>query len=548
MSDWPFKYLDRQFVAQIYDDYHEGVFILDSQGRIVYYNKMMAVMDGYTPDEQVSGKHFVEIYNLTEKNSVSLGCLAAQAPIKRSVFYHTRQGVLVNAYCNSYPFFEDGRLAGALCLSLDFNLASTALEELTRTYLASPEAARKRPESALEAPHTFAHLIGESASFQVAVAKAREAAKYGLAIMLVGETGSGKELFAQAIHNHRPGRNRRFLAVNCPAIPENLLESLLFGTTRGAFTGALDKAGLFEAAGGGTVFLDEINSMSLDLQSKLLRVLQEKKVSRLGSTQDIAVDCQIISATGLNPYSAMSAQRLRPDLFYRLGAVLIYIPPLRGRPGDVSLLADHFIRQHRTSMNRQGQGATPEALKWLERQLWPGNVRELEHVVTSALLFSKNSAWLTLEDFTSLDHFRRPQLDPELRPSPPEDPAAPWPEDQALPPTHKELKTQSEAQEKERIVRVLERTNWHRAGAAAVLGISPQLLHSKLKKYGLTAPPADAGQERKRLSEALERSGGSKSGAAEILGLSRQSLDRKLKKFGLTQDQTPAGQPGKNPD
>ena len=533
MSDWPFKSLDRQFVAQIYDDYHEGIFILDRHGRIVYYNRLMAVMDGYAPMEEMSGKHFVDVYNLNEKNSVSLGCLAAQAPIKRSVFYYTRQGVLVNAYCNSYPFFEDGELAGALCFSLDFNLASTALEELTRTYLASPEAAHKRPQSALEAPHTFASLIGRSASFMTAVDKAKEAAKYDLSIMLVGETGSGKELFAQAIHNHRLERGRRFMAVNCPAIPENLLESLLFGTTKGAFTGALDKAGLFEAAAGGTVFLDEINSMSMDLQSKLLRVLQEKKVARVGSTQDIAVDCRIISATSHNPYSEISAQRLRQDLFYRLGAVLIYIPPLRGRPGDIALLADHFIRAHRTALNKRVRGISPEALDWLERQLWPGNVRELEHVVTSAMLFSQNSLWLSLEDFASLDHFRRPQLEAETI-VPPEAPeAAPRPDDLELPPSRQELKNQSEIQEKERLVKALDRTKGHRAAAAAILGLSPQLLNSKLKKYGLTPPAKNNGDEKERLRAALEKTGGSKSQAAELLGISRQLLYRKLKQYDL---------------
>lgn len=547
MNDWPFKSLDRQFVAQIYDDYHEGMFILDSLGRIVYYNRMMAVMDGFAPMEEVSGKHFEDIYNLTEKNSVSLGCLATRAPIKRSVFYYTKQGVLVNAYCNSYPFFEDGRLAGALCFSLDFNLASTALEELTRTYMASPESAKKKPQSALEAPHTFADLIGRATSFISALDKAKEAAKYDLSIMLVGETGSGKELFAQAIHNHRLERDRRFMAVNCPAIPENLLESLLFGTTRGAFTGALDKAGLFEAAAGGTVFLDEINSMSMELQSKLLRVLQEKKVSRVGSTRDIVVDCQIISATSHNPYSEISAQRLRQDLFYRLGAVLIYIPPLRSRPDDIALLCDHFIRTRRPTLNKRVRGVTPEALEWLERQLWPGNVRELEHVVTSAMLFAKNSLWLKLEDFISLDHFRRPQSTPEAA-FPPDsraDDTRPADSEQEfisfsldLPPNHRELKAQNEAREKEWIIKILKRTEGHRAAAAAILGFSPQLLNSKLKKYDLAGPGRSNRQEKERVIEALEKTGGSKTQTAEMLGISRQLLHRKLKQYDLTQYQT----------
>ncbi len=223
--------------------------------------------------------------------------------------------------------------------------------------------------------------------------------------MLVGETGTGKELFAQAIHNHKPGRNRRFLAVNCPAIPENLLESLLFGTTKGSFTGAVDKAGIFEAAAGGTVFLDEINSMPLSLQSKLLRVLQEKRVSRVGSTKEVEVDCQIISATSHNPYAEISAQRLRRDLFYRLGAILVYIPPLRDREGDIEVLAGHFIKKHRAILKSRTKGLAPETLKWLERKVWLGNVRELEHAVASAMVFAKNEPWLRVENFNTLDSF-----------------------------------------------------------------------------------------------------------------------------------------------
>ncbi|MDL2259869.1 sigma 54-interacting transcriptional regulator, partial [Deltaproteobacteria bacterium OttesenSCG-928-K17] len=348
MSDWPFQSITRELVSQLYDDYHEGLFILDSQGRIVYYNRLMGKMDGVANFE-VTGKHFIDIYNLNEKTSVSLGALAQQKPMKnRTIFYRTRMGTLVNAYCNSYPFFEEGRLAGAFCFTTDYNVASTALEELTRNYaLQTQQGPAEVLPAALDAPHTFANLVGGSKPFLEAVEKAKVAAEHNMPIMLVGETGCGKELFAQSIHNQKPGRKRRFMAVNCPAIPENLLESLLFGTTKGSFTGALDKPGIFEAADGGTIFLDEINSMPMDLQSKLLRVLQEKKVSRVGSTKEVRVDCQIISATSHNPYAEMAAQRLRQDLFYRLGAVLVHIPPLRERAEDIGLLCGHFIKKHK---------------------------------------------------------------------------------------------------------------------------------------------------------------------------------------------------------
>ena len=545
MSDWPFKTLNRQLVAQLYDDYHEGVYILDRQGKIVYYNKLMAQVDGQAHFD-VAGRHFMDIYNLNEKNSVSLACLANQAPIKRCVYYRTRLGTLVNAHCNSYPFFEDGELAGAVCFSLDFNLAESALEELTRGYAPQDAEPDRKTGRAPDAPHSFIHLIGRSAVFQKAVEKAKVAARHDLAIMLVGETGCGKELFAQAIHNHKPGRGRRFLAVNCPAIPENLLESLLFGTTKGSFTGALDKAGLFEAAAGGTIFLDEINSMSMDLQSKLLRVLQERKVSRVGSTREVSVDCQVISATSSNPYSEMSARRLRQDLFYRLGAVLIYIPPLRDRDGDIGILCDHFIAKHQPRLGSRTRGLTPEALAWLESRPWPGNVREMEHAVASAMLFAKDEEYLKPENFNSLDHLAEspvggaapepePAPRPEPRPTPRSEPGlAPAPFWEP-PVSHREARREQEELERERIAATLEKTRGHKAAAAAILGISPQLLQAKLKKYSLTGPARFQApdEERERITLALEKTGGHKSAAAALLGVSRQHLYSRLKKFGL---------------
>lgn len=537
MIGWPFKTVDRQLVSQIYDDYHEGLFILDSQGRIVYYNRLMAQMDGYNSHYDMLGRHFIDIYNLNEKNSVSLAALTQQKPIKnRTVFYHTRQGTLVNGHCNSYPVFEEGQLAGAFCFTTDYNVASTALEELTRNYMSqNPNRAdQNKGDAHLDAPHTFSHLIGQSGAFQEAVGKAKVAAEHNMSIMLVGETGSGKELFAQAIHNHKPGRKRRFMAVNCPAIPENLLESLLFGTTKGSFTGAMDKAGIFEAADGGTIFLDEINSMPLDLQSKLLRVLQEKKVSRVGSTKEVKVDCQIISATSRNPYSEMAAQRLRQDLFYRLGAVLIHIPPLRERAGDIALLGDHFIKKHSLNLKSRVKGLNAETLAWLENKIWPGNVRELEHAVASAMIFAKDELYLKIENFNTLDHFLefsapKNGAGPESLSGAPKEDTPGW----ELPASHKETRAQQESLEKERIIQALDRTGGHKAAAAAILGLSPQLLNSKLKKYKLNQlTPVDL-HEKEHIIAALQKSGGHKSAAAAILGISRQLLYMKIKKYDL---------------
>ncbi len=580
MSEWPFKTLGRRQISRVFDDYHEGVFILDREARFVYYNERISRMDGYAREE-VLGRAFTDIYNLTEQDSVSLACLATGRPAKKGLYYRTKAGTIVNAFCNTYPIFEEGRLAGALCFTLDFNLASLYLEELVRTgRLAGDDSASPGPPPP-DAPYTFSHLVGQSAAFVKAAEKAREAARHHLPIMLVGETGTGKELFAQAIHNHKPGRSRRFMAVNCPAIPENLLESLLFGTTRGAFTGAVDKAGLFEAARGGTVFLDEINSMSLDLQSKLLRVLQEKKVSRVGSTREVEVDCRIVSATSHNPYAEISARRLRPDLFYRLGAVLIHIPPLREREGDLGLLAGHFVKKHQAVLESRTKGLTPEALAWLKRQAWPGTVRELEYAVASAMVFAKGESYLKIENFSTLGRFAEAAppvavAGPPAPPGPGQATAAPWPGDDrrdagpaasalspdetipfffsALPaetetgaeietvPDWEDLlrrqqtKERREELEKEMICGILEKTGGHKAAAAAILGLSPQLLHSKLKKYSIKYVTAENPDEREAILRTLARTGGHKSAAAALLGMSRQLLHSKMKKYGLLDD------------
>jgi transcriptional regulator with PAS, ATPase and Fis domain len=204
-------------------------------------------------------------------------------------------------------------------------------------------------------------------------------------VMLFGETGTGKELLAQSIHNRSSRSSGRYVAVNCAAIPENLLEGILFGTTRGAFTGAVDKPGLFEKAHGGTLLLDEINAMTMGLQAKLLRFLQERKIRRVGSLEERDVDLKIISSVNVNPHVAIAQQTLRADLFYRLAVIFIRIPPLRERLQDLPALISHFLSKSNALLNRQIAGLSEAVISRFEHYPWPGNVRELEHVIEGAL-------------------------------------------------------------------------------------------------------------------------------------------------------------------
>ncbi|MEW6352157.1 MAG: sigma-54 dependent transcriptional regulator [Thermodesulfobacteriota bacterium] len=226
-------------------------------------------------------------------------------------------------------------------------------------------------------------LIAESRSFAEVLTQVREVAKHAEAtILITGETGTGKDIIARTIHRLSPRANRPFLEVNCAALPENLLESELFGYESGAFTGAKGrKIGLFEAANRGTIFLDELGEMNLGLQAKLLRVVEDKKVRRLGGTQQIEVDLRIIAATNKDLREAVKAGRFREDLFYRLHIVPIHLPPLRERPEDVIALSKCFLAEYARKFSRSFKGISSEATGLLLRYQWPGNVRELRHVI-----------------------------------------------------------------------------------------------------------------------------------------------------------------------
>ncbi len=230
------------------------------------------------------------------------------------------------------------------------------------------------------------NLLGQSPPMREACALLEKAADLDITVLVLGETGTGKELASLAIHHHSARRERRFVPVNCGALPGELIESELFGHARGAFTGAAtSRPGLFEEAQGGTIFLDEVGELPLAAQVKLNRALQEKEIRRLGDTQPVKVDVRVIAATHRDLREEMKAGRFRADLFYRLNVFPVTLPPLRERTGDVPLLAAHFLEKHARGLRRILGGFEPEALRRLEAYAWPGNVRELENAVERAV-------------------------------------------------------------------------------------------------------------------------------------------------------------------
>ncbi|GAF94073.1 unnamed protein product, partial [marine sediment metagenome] len=244
-----------------------------------------------------------------------------------------------------------------------------------------------------ESKYTFEDIIGKSRGMIIAKEQAKKAAQTPATVLLQGESGTGKELFAHAIHHVSKRKNQQFIRVNCSALVDTLLESELFGYEGGSFTGAkkTGKKGLFEEADKGTIFLDEIGVMSLNLQAKLLRVLQEKEIIRVGGRSPINVDVRIISATNIDLKNAVKEGRFRDDLFYRLYVIPIYIPTLRERKEDMSLLVNNLIRKFNQDFGRNIKGVSPEALNILSDYSWPGNVRELENVIERAVINMKLS-------------------------------------------------------------------------------------------------------------------------------------------------------------
>ncbi len=346
-----------------------------------------------------------------------------------------------------------------------------SMEQLLETVRAALRDRRLREDLALrrsEVTTRAGGLVAESHGMQKAVDLVLRAAPADSPVLLLGESGTGKELLARVLHERNPGRRGKFVAVNCSAIPETLLESQLFGHRRGAFTDAReDRMGLFQEAEGGTVFLDEIGDMPLALQAKLLRVLQEKEVHPLGAADPVRIDVRVVAATNRNLAAVVEEGRFRQDLYYRLNVIVIRIPPLRERPEDLLPLIAHFLEKHGARTGRRGRTLSGEALTLMQRHVWPGNVRELENCIERALVLGTEEV-IGIED-----------LPEALRARAGAGPAggagaaeAPLPE----------MRPVAEV-EREHILRTLRAVGGNKAAAARLLGLDRKTLYRKLSQY-----------------------------------------------------------------
>jgi len=318
-------------------------------------------------------------------------------------------------------------------------------------------------EEEIRTEQNFEEIVGESSALKEVLKQVEIVASTGSTVLILGDTGTGKELLARAIHNRSERRGRTFVKMNCAAIPTGLLESELFGHEKGAFTGAIaSKVGRFELAHQGTLFLDEIGDIPLELQSKLLRVLQEQEFERLGSTKTIRVDIRLVAATNRDLSAMIADKQFRGDLYYRLNVFPIVSPPLRERQEDIPLLVRYFAQKFARRMNRHIETIPTETMTALSRYHWPGNVRELENLIERAVILSQG---------TEL-HVPLAELKAAAR-----DGAQPV--------------TTLEAAEREHIVRALQVAKWvigGPSGAAAKLGMKRTTLQSKMQKLSISRP------------------------------------------------------------
>ena len=383
-------------------------------------------------------------------------------------------GIMVTAYATTDTAVEALRLGAYDYLTKPFDveeLKAKVRNALERRTLRQENVLLKR---ALRSSSAFSNIIGRSRAMQDVFDLVDTVAPTNSTILVTGESGTGKELVARAVHTNSLRRDQAFVALNCGALPETLLESELFGHMRGAFTGAATtKKGLLEAAERGTVFLDEISEMSTMMQVKLLRVLQERKFRRVGGTEEIDADIRIIAATNRDLAKAVEDGAFREDLYYRINVIPIHLPPLRERREDIAPLAEHFVAKYRQQMGKPVTGLTPEALQWLEHADWPGNVRQLENVIERAVALERGALIQT----SSLPNGNG------ARAAAREVPAAA--EAAALPEHGLDLPKLLETQERELVSQALRQADGRHDRAARLLAISPRQFRYLLDKYAL---------------------------------------------------------------
>ncbi len=450
----------RAMLQAIFNATSDAISVVDSEGKGIMINPAYTRLTGYT-QKDIIGK--VATVDLAEGESVHLRVLETKKEIRRVRLKvgPNKRDVVVDAS----PIIDNDQLLGSVGVIHDLTEFNQLIGELDKA---------KKIIRNLEAKYTFEDIIGRHSGLITAIEKARVAAVTPATVILRGESGTGKELFAHAIHNASNRKNKQFVRVNCAAIHSNILESELFGYEEGAFTGARKggRIGLFEQADGGTLFLDEIGEVNINTQAKLLRVLQEKEIMRVGSNEPIPVNVRIISATNRDLEKEVSEGKFRKDLYYRLNVVPIKIPPLREHKRDIPELVKYLINKYNQEYGRSVEEISKGAIEIIKEYNWPGNVRELENYIGRAMINMEMTEQLLEEHHLPAIK----SLQEKAEPSPME-------RKRALKEKAKPLSEVMAQAEKDYILALLERNNGNRDKTAQDLRISIRSLYYKLNKY-----------------------------------------------------------------
>lgn len=451
----------QSLLEAIFNATQDAITVVDQNGLGVLINPAYTRITGLSEKDVIGKPATVDI---AEGESIHMQVIKTKTPVKGALMKvgPARKEVLVNAA----PIIVDGDLRGSVGVIHDMSEIAKLSDELKNA---------KNIIRSLEAKYTFEDIIGSDPELLRVIDKAKKAAEIPITVLLRGESGTGKEIFAHSIHNASERKYRKFVRVNCSAIPETLLESELFGYEEGAFTGARKggRKGLFEEAQGGTIFLDEIGGISIGTQSKLLRVLQEKEATRVGGTKTISLDVRVITATNMDLEAGIESGKFRADLYYRLNVLPIEIPPLRFRKGDIYDLSTFFIKKFNQQYGRNVRDISQEAVNKLKEYNWPGNVRELENIIGRAIINMRINDTVIQE--SHLPHFERlagkegsivvnDQINEEASMT---------------------LENAVEKAEKMHIEQVMKQCGDNKTKAAKVMNISLRSLYYKLEKYDL---------------------------------------------------------------
>ncbi len=378
------------------DVMEEGVHIYNKQGYALYLNKASERLSGIEKSN-FEGQHLLDLYELDENFSTTLTTLRTKKPVlNRCDVFRTCDQKTLTTINSAYPLIMDGELIGAILLENDVKMLEKKayINRYLNAYMTRSGKERRQSKY-----FRFDDIVFESEKMADLIHISKKLSLNEAPIFIYGETGTGKELLAQSIHQFGKSEEAPFVSVNCAAIPQTLAESLFFGTVKGAFTGSEHTEGFFAQANGGTLFLDEVNSMPLDMQSKLLRVLQEKKYRKVGSKREVPADVRIIAASNAPLEELVSNKAMRPDFYYRISTIVLSVPPLRGRQEDVEALTAHFIARHNEATKRQVAGVTQAVAQLFRHYPWPGNIRELSNAIEYAFaMTSEETRWLNPSD------------------------------------------------------------------------------------------------------------------------------------------------------